>query len=116
MAWHRSAHQVTRSPDCRAEQYRSFQLAMQQKLQPKYAAARLFFVSIVIICGITSWRLTFDGGKASHMQGSKASRDVRLAHNEVVVKKLGQVSNSVDIEVSSIYRYHAVLRPLLDSY
>ena len=72
---------------------------MQQKLrctasQPKYAAARLFFVSIVIICGVSSWRLAFDGGKASHM------RDVSLAHHEVVVNKRGQVSNSADIEVS----------------
>lgn len=77
---------------------------MQQKLrrtrsQPKYAAARLFFVSIVIICGLSSRRL-FDSGKLFHKQHHKVSRDVNLANNEVVVKNPSQVANPVDIEVS----------------
>lgn len=89
--------------DCAAERDCTFQLAMQKlrtASQPKYAAARLFFVSIVIVCVVALWRLTFDGGKAIHTQGHKASRDVSSAHNEVVVNELGQISDPVDIEVS----------------
>lgn len=77
---------------------------MQQRLrctrsQPKYGAARLFFVSVVIICGLSSWRLLFDGGKLFHKQNLKVSRDY-LANNEVIVKSPTQVANPVDTEVS----------------
>lgn len=78
---------------------------MQQRLcctrsQPKYGAARLFFVSVVIICGLSSWRLFCDGGRFFHKQYHKLSRDVNLANIEVVVNNSSQVANPVDIEVS----------------
>lgn len=80
---------------------------MQQRLrwtrsQPKYAAARLFFVSVVIICGLSSWRLLFDGGKLFY---HKVSRDVSLADIESVVKNPSQDANPVDIEVSLTYSH-----------
>lgn len=83
----------------------SLPLPMQQKLrctrsQPKYGAARLFFVSVVIICGLSSWRFLFDGGRLFHKQYHKVSRDVNLASNEVIVKNPTQVANPVDTEVS----------------
>lgn len=82
-----------------------FPLPMQQRLrctrsQPKYGAARLFFVSVVIICGLSSLRLLFDGRRLFHKQYHKVSRDVNLANNEVIVKNPTQVANPVNTEVS----------------
>lgn len=83
----------------------------------KYAAARAFFISILMVCAITAWNVLFDSAHTSHKERRKLSRAVDLLHKQLLISGISKPNirevGGSDLRVAT---HNSVSSPGLTSY